>query len=219
MKLTDSTGEQPASPPRLLLVAPGLVHPSRQATRCLGDALERVCSIPIERARAVSRLPRMIHVDSNTNPPPLAVILYLHRQNVPDGWMESLERFVSNGAGLLAIHSASASFKGDGRYAKLLGGVFAGHGPIETFEVKPVGSWVKTEGFTVRDERYTHRMTAEVNVHLRTDGEPVCWTRMFGVGRVAYLSLGHLAGVFRQDSVRRTVQQLVQWIVGEYGTL
>jgi hypothetical protein len=66
-----------------------------------------------------------------------AMALYIHHKTISASALESLDDFVRRGGGLLAIHSASASFKQEARYFQILGGRFVGHGPVEAFQLQP----------------------------------------------------------------------------------
>ena len=194
---------------RTVVVAPGLVHPGPRPTRELLRLL-RSCADRGERITRVRRpglLPRYLAA-STPGSTPRRVVLYMHRQGLGDAWVTALERYVEQGGSILALHSASASLKGNTRYGNLLGGVFSGHGPVEAFDVRSTPHASGGHRFTVRDERYTHTLTRDVRVLLESDGEPVCWTHTVGRGRVAYLSLGHCAGVFTKPAVGAVMEQL-----------
>lgn len=135
----------------------------------------------------------------------------MHRQGLGNAWVTALERYVEQGGSILALHSASASLKGDTRYGNLLGGVFSAHGPVEEFDVRSTPHASGEHRITVRDERYTHTLTRDVRVLLESDGEPVCWTHTVGRGRVAYLSLGHCAGVITNPAVEAVMKELWTW--------
>ena len=77
-----------------------------------------------------SRLRRLLDPDPRIT---AAVVLFFHEKSPPDGAVEALARYVSNGGGLLVIHGAVASFKAYSGYAELIGGSFVGHdnpGPV-----------------------------------------------------------------------------------------
>ncbi len=228
-----------------LILAPGLIHPGARATRAFLRVLGSVSSmaredmrrrepLPAQRIRTLRAFGRRLPIDGPGESGPNAVVLYMHRQRAPQGWIESLRQYVREGGGLLAVHSAAASFKGDTAFGELIGGVFSGHGPVETFTVEPSDGWLAGEPFSVHDELYELVLTAEVTVHLRAvqaqagpqpqaqagrlGGEgnmPVCWTHRYGGGRVAYLSLGHTAGAFAVPEVARTIARLFRWVQGQ----
>ncbi len=197
---------------RTVVVAPGLVHPGPRPTRQLMRLLR---SIRDDGERIV-RLRRPAGLESvlrreEPEATPSRVVLYMHRQGLGDPWVTALERYVEQGGSILALHSASASLKGDTRYSNLLGGVFSGHGPIGEFDVRSTHVCAGQYNFSLRDERYTHRLTRDVSVLLESDGEPVCWTHTVGQGRVAYLSLGHCSFVFTHPSVASVMKELWTW--------
>ena len=68
-----------------------------------------------------------------------AVVLYYHARTISPSALEALDRFVRGGGGILAVHSATASFKGTPRYTDILGGRFTGHPPVGPLEIRPVG--------------------------------------------------------------------------------
>lgn len=191
-----------------VLAAPGLVHPGPRPTAELITLLKRFHEneSDLVHTRRPGTLPHLL------DQAPARVVLYMHRQNVPGTWVTALERYVEEGGSLLALHSASASLKGNTQYGRLLGGVFSGHGPVSEFSVHDTGTGVTDQPFTILDERYQHQLTQPVSVLLVSDTEPVCWTHTVGKGRVAYLSLGHCTGVFSHPAVRSVMEHLWAWL-------
>jgi type 1 glutamine amidotransferase len=162
-----------------------------------------------------------------------AIVLYMHAEKTSPGALERLEAFVSEGGGLLAVHAASASFKGEDRYFDILGGRFVEHGPIEMFEVRPVAPGATApqddvfrdiQAFSVRDELYRHEYDPDNTIHFYTpvgdEREPVVWTRMVPSigpdqlvpGRVCYLSLGHTVSSMRHPQVWQILQRGLAWV-------
>jgi len=149
-----------------------------------------------------------------------SVILYFQKSGISDSALEAMESFVFNGGGLMAIHSASASFKQSERYYNLIGGKFVSHGKIADFKVKPLkkpsGLFKGITGFNVFDELYLHRYKEDVSVHFYTEvdkrKEPVVWTRELGKGKIAYCSLGHCAPIFKVPQVKQIIEHSVRWI-------
>lgn len=197
---------------RTVVVAPGLVHPgpcpTRELLRLLRSCADR--GEGITRMRRPGLLPRYLAA-STPGGAPRRVVLYMHRQGLGNAWVTALERYVEQGGSILALHSASASLKGNTRYGNLLGGVFSAHGRVDAFDVQSTPLASGEHRFTVRDERYTHTLTRDVRVLLESNGKPVCWTHTPGRGRVAYLSLGHRSGVFPNPSVAAVMKQLWTW--------
>jgi hypothetical protein len=147
-------------------------------------------------------------------------VLYYHRQQISSVALNALDDFSRAGGGILAIHSASASFRDHPSYFDIIGGRFDHHGPVQEFEVVPTadcGDLFKgIDRFTIRDELYRHKWDATNIVHFATflDGEmePVMWTRRHGLGRVCYLSLGHCTETIRQPSVQQIIERGVEWV-------
>jgi hypothetical protein len=77
--------------------------------------------------------------------------------------------------------------------------------------------------FSVIDEAYEHRYVGEVttlwrwrrkDVHAAGEAgrsDSCGWIRPFGQGKVAYLSLGHRARVWKEAAVKKALGDLVQW--------
>ena len=150
------------------------------------------------------------------------LVLYIHPEIISPAALESLEGFVRQGGGLLAVHSASASFKQEERYLDILGGRFREHGPIERFLVEPVAGldeiFDSIPAFSVTDELYRHDYDADNRVHFDTavgkEREPVVWTRRYGQGRVCYCALGHTVSSVRHPQVQRILQRGLGWACG-----
>jgi len=201
----------------ILLVSAGIVHPPKMGRFWLRRGLE---SLPDTVFRRVQSLEALAEFPSDEFD---GIVLYMHQERVSIPALDRLEEFVREGGGLLALHSASASFKEQPGYFDILGGRFVDHGPVEPFLVRPTpvaeGIFGEVDAFSVRDELYRHEFEPENAIHFYTmvDGErePVVWTRRFGAGRVCYCSLGHTGGSMRHPAVRRIVRQGLVWACGE----
>ncbi len=201
----------------VLLVSDGLVHPSLVARFWLRRALVSISGYRFQRVASLEDLPQQ----------PLApfgaVVLYVHHDTISLSAVERLEKFAAGGGGLLAIHSASASFTQEERWFELLGGRFVEHGPIEQFEVRPSELHDSTFGeippFSVRDELYRHEYDPANRVHFYTDvggeQEPVVWSRSAVSGRVCYCALGHTVGSMRHPQVVQILQRGLAWVCGD----
>jgi type 1 glutamine amidotransferase len=151
-----------------------------------------------------------------------AVILYCHRQRISGDALTALIDFVEGGGGLLAIHSASASFKEAAAYHRLLGGRFLSHGRVEAFTVMPEpetpARFGVLESFSIRDELYFHQYGDDVDIAFSTVAggkkEPVVWTRHAGRGRVCYIAPGHCAGSFGYPAMQSILRRGLQWVEG-----
>jgi type 1 glutamine amidotransferase len=86
---------------------------------------------------------------------------------------------------LLAVHAATVIGASDPALGKLIGGVFVSHPPAFAFTVYPMfGEHPITAGieaFTVHDEFYVERQTADVQVHMvafdRGVAYPMVWSK------------------------------------------
>ncbi len=197
-----------------LLISDGYIHPSILARRELQTALDKLSAFTFRRAKSLEKIVGMDLADV------AAIVLYIHHDQLSDDALAKLESFVANGGGLLALHSASASFKQNDAYFKLLGGRFITHGRIHKFSVlffdEADALFGKRTNFTVTDELYRHNVEPDITIHLITkvenENEPVMWTRLHKKGRVAYLALGHRAAVWRQPAVGDILQTSLNWL-------
>jgi type 1 glutamine amidotransferase len=154
-----------------------------------------------------------------------AIVLYMHQETISAAALEKLDSFVRQGGGLLAVHAASASFKGESRYFEILGGQFVEHGPVESFEVRPAEPQSDLSAgippFSVTDELYRHAYDPGNHIHFTTtvgdEREPVVWTRNHGSGRVCYCSLGHTLDAMRRPEVWQILQRGLAWACSSSG--
>jgi type 1 glutamine amidotransferase len=201
---------------RVLVVSAGLFHPTVTGRRRLAEIIRghgRIEPVTVSRIGSLTRLSEGTFD---------AAVLYFHRRHIGDGALSALDRFVTGGGGLLAVHGASASFKKNQRYFDILGGRFVSHGTIEPYTVVRTGwadpAFTVTDPFTVTDELYIHNYRDDTTIQYVTqtkDGlEPVVWTRTYGKGRICYVSLGHVAAVLQNDAVRRIISDALTYILG-----
>jgi type 1 glutamine amidotransferase len=175
--------------------------------------------IPDFSLKSISSLNKIIKNDPTGYE---AFVLYFHHKKLSDQALKSLDDYVSQGGGLLALHSVSASFKGNNKFYEILGGRFREHGPIEEFhiypEISPDTLFGTRTPFTVKDELYLHELNSEVTIHFFTvvDGktEPVVWTKRHGEGRVCYVSLGHTTQSMKHPAVKQIIQAGLLWAAG-----
>ena len=183
---------------RVLIVDDGFFHPPLLARWRLRQALGQEAGIIFERVRSLDALPgRDLHGFQ-------ALVLYYHHKTVSPAALQSLDDFLASGGGVLAVHSATASFDGTQRYFELLGGSFSGHGPLETFTLQPaagldpgIAGGDSPASFTVTDELYRHDFFGEIQVQytalLAGEAIPVVWLHPYGRGLVCYYCPGHTA--------------------------
>ena len=201
---------------RLLVVSAGIFHPSISARRELNKILKSLSGIDFIAISNIETLTRLS--DGGFD----GVILYFHRKKISGKTLDSLDSFVKGGGGILALHSASASFKKSSRYYDILGGRFTTHGKVEPYTVSRTDSADRVFGviepFTITDELYIHSYDDDVKIQYATETkdkkEPVVWTRSYAKGRVCYVSLGHVPKVLKDDSVRRIITNGLSFILG-----
>ncbi len=148
-----------------------------------------------------------------------ALVLYFHSEHISDSALNYFEQYISTGGGVLAIHSATASFMGSSCYMDIIGGRFKDHGPISTFEVIPVPKskiFTPIQPFLIKDELYIHDLKPGIRPHFIAMDEheqvPLVWTRSYGRGRVCYASPGHQAETMRHPHYQRLLQQGLKWV-------
>jgi len=199
---------------RILLISSGWVHPTWISRHVLLGLLKGEGMFEIERVGSMEELAGREKIQKD------AAILYFHRRKISDAAMDAFESFVTLGGGVLAIHSATASFKKSDRYFDILGGRFIGHGPVEPLEIVPSLDqdeiFPGIQPFLVKDELYRHETRSDIRVHFTAEcqGEsvPVVWTRKAGKGRVCYACPGHRSLAMRSESYRKILLQGVHWI-------
>src|SRR5512136_2139973 len=140
----------------ILLVSSGLVHPSWLARRRLKRTLQTMPGYVFQQVASLQVLPELDMLSFK------AIVLYFHQQAISASALACLDEFVRRGGGVLAIHSATASFKQEPRYFEILGGRFRTHDPIETFTVRQTASsddvFGQVGSFQIKDELYIHEL-------------------------------------------------------------
>lgn len=154
-----------------------------------------------------------------------------------DEQRNALFAFVSNGGGLLAIHSALASERQSARFRELVGATFVTHPPNQTVDIDIVDrSHPSARSFTTnvwagwKDEVYVCKMATNIHpvmtVDLRRVAKtepllakgfrhvPVAYTVPFGKGRVYVAALGHNDGSYADPAWRQLLQDALLWTAG-----
>lgn len=207
---------------RILLVLDGLFHPPLPARLALERYLRALDGYEFTRVRSLEALTRLDLTGYK------AMVLYYHHRQVSEEALGIFERFVLNGGGVVALHSASASFKQPpetaARYADVLGGRFLTHGKVEPVFVRPTREHTLFEDipdFYLIDELYRHTYNPANTIHFWVDvageHEPVAWSRAHGLGRVFYLSSGHRTAVFDDPNLREIIRRGLAWVCAEVG--
>lgn len=198
----------------VLLVTDGWVHPPITARIALRRALGEMQGFTFRRIRSLERLPADLDRYD-------ALVLYFHHKHLSQSALLRLDQYVSAGGGILGVHTATASFKDELAYFKIIGGRFTGHGPVETFTLTPrPGSEVFSglPAFSVRDELYIHELEPGIEVHFTADhqGEevPAVWTYHYAQGRVCYGVPGHTTQSLQDPIYQEVLRRGLAWVCG-----
>ncbi len=110
------------------------MHPSVKAQRVLNNNIKQF--LRSNNYSAKVRTVRRLRVLTRLSPGnPDLLVLYYHLKKIRPVQLAGLQQYVYSGGRVLAVHSATASFKAFPSYFEVLGGKFDGHGPVEKFEV------------------------------------------------------------------------------------
>jgi len=201
----------------VLMISAGFFHPPSTGRLHLWRGLTRTPDVRLHHA---SSLDALIGIQPGALS---AVVLYYHRRKLSSAALAALDRFARVGGGILAVHSATASFKETPAYFDILGGKFTGHPPVGRMEIRSISESDAVFGaippFTVTDEAYRHDLRSDIQVHFVAqckrpeDGQlPVVWTRRHGAGRVCYVGPGHRAASLRHPCVVQILQRGLAWV-------
>jgi len=200
---------------KVLLVTDGIFHPALLARKALHKCLAELDSFEFRHAHSMETLPDNLKEFS-------VIVIYLHHKKISEQALAKLDDFVSNGGGILGIHSATAAFKKQLHYFEILGGRFIGHGPIEPFEVKPVSEseiFAGIPAFIVKDELYIHELQPGITPHFTAthDGQeiPIVWTYHYRQGRVCYAVPGHRTETMRDETYQKILKRGLTWVCGK----
>jgi type 1 glutamine amidotransferase len=208
----------------ILVISSGIFHPPLLGRLRLWQVLGAAPGVSLRRARSIEALARL-------NPDTLdAVVLYYHARTISPPALEALDRFVREGGGILAVHSATASFKQAVRYTDMLGGRFVSHPPVGPLEIRAAAGADEIFGviapFIATDEAYRHELQDDIRVHFvarpvagAAEEAPLVWTRSHGAGRICYFGAGHCAASLRHPGMVRILQAGLAWVcrAGERG--
>ena len=127
--------------------------------------------------------------------------------------------YVSQGKGMLFLHSGTALYGNAPSLCRLMGGVFVGHPAQCPVTVEPHDGHPLTAGsatFTAKDEHYQMEMNdPDVDHFLNTMSEhgsqPGGWTRTEGKGRVCVLTPGHNLEIWHHPSYQAILLNCLAW--------
>lgn len=129
--------------------------------------------------------------------------------------------YVNSGGAFLNLHNSMGLYPKDGPYLNLVGGRYAGHGPLERFRVEvvdrnhPITRGV--EDFSIADEQHTPPYDKDkVNLILQSradGGEPAAagWYYEPGKGRLCHLAPGHTREALFHPMYQRLLRNAVNW--------
>lgn len=200
----------------ILIISSGIIHPSVLARTIFHNFLKQIDGYHYTFSTSIEALKRLKNEKYDS------VVIYLHRQKISGDALDALDVFVKSGGGLLAIHSASASFKKHDRYFDILGGRFISHGKIEEINIVQSNECTEIFGdignFSVRDELYMHEWDKNNNICFFTEKngktEPLVWTRVYGAGRVCYIAAGHCYKTMKNPDVQEIINRGLSWVSG-----
>lgn len=153
-----------------------------------------------------------------------------HAYSPPPRTRATIESFVSDGGGLLAVHTASICFDDWPGWGDLVGGAWrwgvSSHPPFGPVTANVVADHPVVAGLPetihLDDEVYGDlalRDGIDVLVTAKCtpddDPQPVVWTHRFGAGRVAYDGFGHDVDSLRTPAHRTLVGNALAWITEE----
>jgi type 1 glutamine amidotransferase len=197
----------------ILLITDGIIHPSLFARYWLRKSLSQFPEYTYQHINSINKLVSKDPEFYNS------LVLYYHHKNIEIDALEILKKYVINGGGILAIHSATASFKQNQKYFEILGGKFLHHDKPKKFAVTQSSSQEKIFGeieeFIVYEELYQHQLFGENRIHFYTKIDnieiPLVWTRKYGNGRICYITFGHIAGSMRQSQIINIIKNGLAW--------
>jgi uncharacterized protein len=153
------------------------------------------------------------------------LLLYNNHARVSDAQLHALLQFVENGGGLVAVHSASASFQNSEAFIKLVGAAFKSHG-AGTFRTSRVAAnhpaIAGVPEFESWDETYVHTKHNPVDrtvLDVRREGdheEPWTWVRTHVNGRVFYTAWGHDERTWTNEGFQQLLWQGIRWSAGDW---
>ena len=197
----------------ILLVTSGIFHPPYFGRLAVHEALRQMDGFAFQHIPSLEKLPTNLNQFS-------ALVLYYHHKTISDAALRRLDDFVSGSGGILAIHSATASFKKTKRYYEILGGRFIGHGAVENFEVRrrKDGIFDSIAPFTIKDELYIHELQPGITAHFTAkhagQEAPAVWTYRCGAGKVCYAVPGHTAESMKHPAVQEILRRGLKWVCG-----
>ena len=201
---------------RTLVFGGGEIHDWQGIQPKLVEALESADAFDLDTAQEdLSAL-------ENLDPYEVLVFHYTVGE-ISDAQRDGLSKWLAGGKGMVGIHSAADSFRGDPDYRNLVGGYFITHPRYRQYQVSvkdaehPIMQGVDEE-FMVEDEQYLldydPRVHVLANALWQGDTMPVAWTKDHGEGRVFYQALGHDPKACEHPAFKKMLVQGTLWAAG-----
>ncbi|MCL2117075.1 MAG: ThuA domain-containing protein [Planctomycetaceae bacterium] len=162
----------------------------------------------------------------------------------PEGKKRFLKA-VEDGKGFVGYHSSTDTWRTAGPpfenqdkvdpYITMIGGEFIRHDAQQTAPMvitQPTDlPWLKDKGeaFDLWDEWYALKnFTKDIHVILVQETKamvgpsydrpafPATWAHLYGKGRAAYTSIGHLNSIWEDDNYAQFFGELIEWSVGRF---
>ncbi len=154
------------------------------------------------------------------------VVFYWTLGKLNDARRQGILDHVAKGRGLVAIHSAADSFRGDRAWYKFLGGRFVTHPPYRRYQVSiterrsPITTGI--EEFFTTDEQYILDYDRGLGVLAtalwKGKAMPVLWTKRWKKGRIFYTALGHDGKACKQPMFKKTFLRGCLWAADRWVT-
>lgn len=132
--------------------------------------------------------------------------------------------FVVNGGGCVGVHAAAVSGRNSRPYVQMLNGAYQSYEPPQEFAVKIQEHehylTVRMPDFRITDELYhlrdydPARCTVLASTHWMGQQLPLVYVRNEGLGRVAYIALGHGEEAWRHPEFKKLLLRAIRWSRG-----
>lgn len=222
---------------RALLLTGGPTHPFAETAPLLVDLLaEQGLGVVVvtEPAEAVAALPDVDLLVVHALRWAMAQERYAalrtgYAITLPPGDLAALDRFVRDGGGMLALHTAVICFDADPTWHALCGASWdwerSSHPPLGSVDVAVTEAGRAHEltaglgPFTIEDEAYGFLDELDDLVPLLVTDHggrthPLLWARAVGGGRVVTDLLGHGPASFQHPSHRTVLARAIAWATG-----
>ncbi|MCA1744914.1 MAG: ThuA domain-containing protein [Bacteroidales bacterium] len=162
------------------------------------------------------------------------VIIFLHTSGniLGDQQQKALEDFVTNGGGLVTLHTGTITENKWPWFVETVGAIFTGHPPVQkgTLVIEdrnhPATAHFPDSLWTTTDEWYTFDRNPREHVHVlmsidessynagdkhRMGDHPLVWTNTMGQGRVFQTALGHAPALYKHPFFLNHLEGGILW--------